>query len=373
MKYLLLYLLFYFVWNQSVAQETTRNIRFKTFDIDRDSVVLPLNRNYYLIEDSCSEISRHAHFNFEKKIFFGKFRDVSRLDSNLVVAEGTYNNDGLKDGEFISRYLNGKLQAKGNFKNNQYDGKWEMYYEDGKPQLTFEVVDGVIHIADAWKVDGSKTVDKGNGNYSSEIDNVIWKGKLLNGRPDGTWNLVSAEDINESAISTEHFKKGEFKSGAIGEIEYNNSRMMLVSPYKLPFLNIERMLISPTPCNGSPSKHIVDAQFPGGFESLSDAIKNAVSLYLGSTRFSTLSGNVFIEGEVSDRGDFVKLRAKSVTFRQLLAEDLAQGIISRFSTIPRLHPATIDGKPVNQKFVIVFNFGNSSYQFKYRFLPITIN
>lgn len=370
MKYLLLYLLFYFFWNQSVAQETNRNIRFKTFDINRDSVVLPLNRNYYLIEDSCSEISRHAHFNFEKKIFFGKFRDVSRLDSNLVVAEGTYNTDGLKDGEFISHYLNGKLQAKGNFKNNQYDGKWEMYYEDGKPQITFNAINGVIQIIDAWKPDGSKTVNNGIGNYSSDFDFAHWSGKLLNGRPDGTWKLVNADDINESAISTEHFKKGEFKSGTMGEIDYNNSRMMLVSPYKLPFVNIERMLISPVPCNGSPSKHIVDAQFTGGFEGLSEAIKNAVSLYLGSTEFRTLAGTVSIEGEVSDRGDFINLRAKSNTFRELLAQNLAEGIISRFSTIPRLHPATIDGKPVNQKFVIVFNFGNSSYQFKYHFLPI---
>lgn len=370
MKHLLLCLLLCFVLSHSIAQKTKRNIQFKTFGIDRDSVVLPLNNNYYLIEDSCSEIRRYAHFNFEKRIFFGKFRDVSRLDSNLVVAEGTYNNDGLKDGEFISRYLNGKLQAKGNFKNNQYEGKWEMYYEDGKPQIIFEVINGVIQIIDAWKSDGSKTVNNGIGNYSADFGFAVWKGKLLNGRPDGTWILVNTDDINESAISTEHFKKGEFKKGAVGESEYSSSRIMLVSPYKLQLVNIERMLVSPVPCNGSPSRHIVEAQFPGGFESLSEAIKNAVSLYLGSTEFRTLYGTVSIEGEVSDRGDFINLRAKSNTFRELLAQDLAQGIISRFGTIPRLHPATIDGKPVNQKFVIVFNFGNSSYQFKYHFLPI---
>lgn len=372
MKHLLLCLLLCFVLSHSIAQKTKRNIQFKTFGIDRDSVVLPLNNNYYLIEDSCSEIRRYAHFNFEKRIFFGKFRDVSRLDSNLVVAEGTYNNDGLKDGEFISRYLNGKLQAKGNFRNNQYDGKWEMYYEDGKPQVKFEVLNGAIQITDAWKADGSKTVDNGKGNYSSQIDNLIWKGKLSNGRPDGTWNLVNADDINESAISTEHFKKGEFKNGIIGESDYNdNSRIMLVSPYKLPFVNIEKILISAVSCNGaridSPSKHIVNAQYAGGFESLSEAIKTAVSPYLNTVDLRGMDNFISIEGEVSERGDLINLKDKD-SFR----EDIARGIILRLNTVPRLHPASVDGKPIKQKFKIVFTIRNSSYEFTYHFLPIQL-
>ena len=368
MKHLLLCLSLYFVLNQSMAQETKRNIQFKTFGID--SVVLPLNNNYYLIEDSCSEIRRYTHFNFEKKIFFGKFKDVSSLDSNLVVAEGNYSNDGIKNGEFISRYLNGKLQAKGNFKDNQYNGKWEIYYEDGKPQVTFEVINGIMQITDAWKPDGSKTVDGGKGNYSTGLGNFIWKGKLLNGRPDGTWNLVNTDDINESAISTEHFKKGEFKNGTTGAINYDhNSRIMLVSPYKLPFVHIERLLISPVPCNGSPkpSKHIVDAQYPGGFESLSEAIKTAISPYLNTVDLRGMDNTISIEGEISERGDIVKLKDKD-SFR----EDIAHGIISKISTIPRLHPATVDGKPINQKFVIFFVIRNSSYEFKYHFLPIQI-
>ena len=74
------------------------------------------------------------------KYFFGKFKDVSKVDTNLVVTEGNYSPDGFKDGEFTLHYLNGNLRAKGNFKNNKYDGHWQLYYNNGKPQLTFEAI-----------------------------------------------------------------------------------------------------------------------------------------------------------------------------------------------------------------------------------------
>lgn len=367
MKYLLLCILLYFVLDQCTAQGSKRNIRFKTFG--RDSIVLPLSNGYYLIEDSCSEIRRYAHFNFKQRIFFGNFRDVSRLDTNLVVAQGTYTDNGLKNGEFISRYLNGKLQAKGSFKDNKYDGKWEVYYDDGKPQLTFEVINGIIQVDDAWKPDGSRTVENGKGNYSADFDSMVWKGKLLNGRPNGTWNLVRMDDINESAISTEHFKNGQFKSGSIGAVDYHDSsHIMLVSPYKLSFVNIEKMLVSPTPCNGSPSKHIVGAQYLGGFNNLSEAIKTAVSPYLDRVDLKGIDNTISIVGEVSELGELTNLRNKD-SFR----EDIAHGIILRLITINPLHPATADGQPIKQKFTINFIIRDGFYHFTYRFLPIQIN
>ena len=367
MKRLLICIFLCSILGQSIAQDIKRSIRFKTFK--RDSVNLSLNKDYYLIEDSCSEIRRYAHFNFKQRIFFGKFKDVSRLDTNLVMAEGTYTSDGLKDGEFILHYLNGKLQAKGNFKENNYDGKWEINYDNGKPQLTFEVINGVTQIIDEWKPDGSKTIDNGKGNYTSDLGIMVWKGKLLDGRPDGTWNLVRKDDINESALSTEHFKKGEFRGGSIGAIDYKDiSHIVLISPYKLPFVNAEKMSISPAPCNGAPPKHIVGAQYPGGLESLSEAIKSAVSPYLGRVDLKGIDNTISIEGEVSELGELTNLKNKD-SFR----EDIAHGIILRLRTIPPLHPATADGKVITQKFAINFIIRDGFYHFAYRFLPIPVN
>lgn len=134
------------------AQSGTRHISFRT--VDQDSVSLPLNEGYFLIEDSCAQIIRNCRFNFTTKRFHGKFSDVSKANPALIVSTGTYSDDGLKNGLFTSWYLNGKLQARGDFKDDKYAGKWEMYYNDGKPELTFEVTDGNIVINDAWDLQG---------------------------------------------------------------------------------------------------------------------------------------------------------------------------------------------------------------------------
>ncbi len=101
--------------------------------VAKDSVNLLLDDEFNMIEDDCAQVTRYARLNMPQRKYSGRIKDVSRLDHSLVITDGTYSADGLKDGYFITHYLNGQLQAKGNFKNNQYDGKWEMYYDDGKP------------------------------------------------------------------------------------------------------------------------------------------------------------------------------------------------------------------------------------------------
>src|SRR6187402_2731568 len=168
----------------------TRNVRFNF--ITKDSVNLSLSNEFDLIEDSCSVIIRYGHLNMQQRKFTGRFKDVSKLNPQLVVAEGNYTADGLKDGSFISRYLNGNLQTKGNFKNNKLDGKWEMYYDDGKPKLTFEA-NGI----------DIKIIDNGKGNYLVDLGELYWKGKLVNGKPDGTWKAMLTDDATNATIISE--------------------------------------------------------------------------------------------------------------------------------------------------------------------------
>src|SRR5580698_4278312 len=133
------FVLFLVLYSAFQLQAQKRHVNFKL--IGTDSINLPLNAAYYMIEDSCAEITRYSHFDFTQKKFKGRFKDVSTGDS-IVVAEGFYSEGGLKNGLFTTHYLNGNLQAKGNFKDNKYDGHWEIFYENGQPELTFDVVNG---------------------------------------------------------------------------------------------------------------------------------------------------------------------------------------------------------------------------------------
>ena len=147
--------------NAQIVDNVSRQVKIRV--IGYDSVAIPLNENFELIEDSCSQIIRYGHLNFDTYKFKGKITDVSQANPNLVLTQGIYSNEGSKEGEFVANFLNGKLQARGNFKNDVPDGKWEVFYDDGNPHITFESAGSDVKIIDVWDDKKNKVVDNGNG------------------------------------------------------------------------------------------------------------------------------------------------------------------------------------------------------------------
>lgn len=342
-----------------------RNINFNF--INRDSVNLPLNANFELIETDCSQITRYAHLNMQQRKFMGKFKDVSRANPELIVAEGNYTADGLKEGSFISRYLNGNLQTKGNFKNNQFDGHWEMYYEDGKPQLTFEANGTDVKIIDSWDAKGVKTINNGNGNYKVDLDGVYWKGKLLNGKPDGTWKALKTDD--NTTLITESYKNGSFLKGSNPAGDYKDvPRLVLVFQEQIPYVKAEVLRVAMISCDGvDPIKRIVNAQYPNGANSFTQLIKNAIEPYLSKINLTPFDQNLLIEGEVNDRGMLTKLQQRSK-----FDDTFVRGLLRQLNTLPFFTPATVGGKPVTQKINFTFTFERGMYSFSYKLLPIEV-
>ena len=367
MKQTLLFLVLIAIINISNAQTTERHIRFRS--IDKDSVNLSLDDGYYLIEDSCKQITRYCRFDFKQRKFHGKFTDLSNATPGLVVSEGTYTAEGLKSGLFTSHYLNGNLQAKGSFKDDKYDGAWEVYYDNGKPEVNFEVKEGVCLVLNAWGTDGKKTVDNGNGTFIISLGQLYWKGKLLNGRPDGTWRLYSVDDISKTPLASEYFKKGLFHDGSHGTVDYTDaSHIDFNMPVKLPFMNAESMTISPVACDGSRQAHIVNAQYRDGLNTFSNYIGQAVSPYFAQHDLRGIEITIAINGEISEDGNLINLKSTDGA-----NESLARQIIIRLADLPALHPATVNGKPVKQKFTIFFTITNGFYKFTYQFLPIKVS
>jgi hypothetical protein len=192
--------------------------------------------------------------------FVGKFKDVSKSDTTLVVAEGNYSADGLKNGEFVIRYLNGDLQAQGYFKNGNYHGKWTFYsgghivetanfingyydgdfvifYPNGSPQTHMRIRGYNCEILDAWNFKGEKIVDNGNGDYALYTGGLNWGGNILNGLPDGFWGF----QVSDKVFGSELFNKGKFIKGhnqsILSNKEYEDKSRINFMPTK-PKLDI---------------------------------------------------------------------------------------------------------------------------------------
>lgn len=341
------------------VQRLSRSVHFNF--IEKDSIKLAYNEDYDLIEDTCATFIRYAHINMNiGRKFIGKIKDVSRLDSNIITAEGNYNTAGQKDGLFTTRYINGQLRTKGNFVKDKVDGKWELYYDDGKPQLLFEATGDDMIITDYWDKNGHKEVNKGKGTYRVELGGIYWKGKLVNGRPDGNWSFLRGDG---SEMSSEKFNLGIFQKGKSPLGEYTDkSRIRFISPSLLPFINAEGLKISAFPCNAPKRKLYAGATYSGGMQAYSDELIRVIAAYFYYIDVQHFTNKFTIDGEVDEQGYLTKFSCLD-SFNQSISDGLIR-CLKR--TVP-LTPATVDGKPVKQKIHFVFNFAGGTYRFTYGF------
>ncbi|MES2807483.1 MAG: hypothetical protein V4619_02595 [Bacteroidota bacterium] len=359
---LLLTLPLTFILYSSTTQAQNNQRRSVHFDfITKDSINLSLNNDFDLIEDSCSLVKRYAHIDMRIRKFVGKIKDVSRVDPSITVTEGFYNTDGQKDGLFEIHYLNGQLQAKGNFKKDKYDGKWELFYEDGRPKLNFEANNNEIIITDSWDEKGKHVVENGNGTYAT-TGSLFWKGKLLNGKPDGNWTAQYATDKSRE-LASEKFTAGMFNKGKSPVGEYTDaSRIELISKTLLPFVKTEALKVSAVGCNPVVRSSNRNANYKHGIPAYSNALVEAVSAYMFTIDVSRYTNKFTIEGEISEDGFLTNMNCQD-SFNQLIIN----GLINSLKQTPQLEPAMINGKPAKQKISFVFNFSQGSYRFNYRF------
>jgi hypothetical protein len=357
-----------FVMAQSANTNNTpaeRHIRIKY--ITTDSINMALNEEFELIEDSCSQVIRYGHMDRKVHKFFGKFKDISPLDTALVLTEGDYTADGLKDGYFVTHYLNGNLQAKGSFKNNEFDGKWEVYYDDGKPKVVFEAKGKDISVLEAWNAKAVKVVDNGKGTFRTDnMGPVYWEGKLVNGNPDGSWSAIKINDPTQVSVVTEKYKDGVFQKGTGPLGDYNDApRAELISTDMLPFIHAEKLYVSRTPCDGAVRKHMVRVQFPNGKDAFFQYVKDVLRPMFKRFNIRQVDNiEVSIEGEIAENGLLLNLTSNS------LAQGVAGAIIYELKRLPPFIPATINGKPARERIFINFEFTEGHYHFTYHFGPV---
>lgn len=276
MRFSYLWLIILFISSEAYTQVPVRQMDSKL--IGKDSVNMYYDMHYQIIESGCASIIRYGHYNRIKGCLTGKFKDISKNDTSFVVSEGQYSDGGLKNGGFITHYLNGKLQAKGNFINDKYDGEWVFYYptghlrersgfkdgryvgkcefynEDGSPNIFMTITEKECKITDQWATDGKKIIDNGNGDYTFFDGALTWQGKLLNGVPDGIWTF----QVSNAVYGSEVFKNGKFdkarNTNLLGTNEYSERSRIKFLPYppKLAIVNADTFAIAGnTSCDGT--------------------------------------------------------------------------------------------------------------------------
>jgi antitoxin component YwqK of YwqJK toxin-antitoxin module len=166
------------------------------------------------------------------------------------------NKNGLKEGEWVAFYANGKESSKGQFAFGRQtglwhysyengnpmssgsfvldlnDGEWEYFYEDGKPMSKGSFVlseqvgvwtqwyangnkkeeieylpEGISKILNTWNEDGKEIIANGKGTLEilDEAGNVIETGSVNNGLRDGKWDQFYAGGKKRET--------GEYKEG----------------------------------------------------------------------------------------------------------------------------------------------------------------
>jgi hypothetical protein len=348
---------------RAYAQDTQASAIHYQF-ISKDSVKLSLNEDFELIGDSCATIYRYARLDTALGKFTGHVKDVSRADPNLVITDGTYDQQGNKQGLFVSNFLNGKIESKGSFVNDKFDGKWELYYDNGKPRMNFEVHGNDMQLNDYWDISGAKIVNNGRGKYKFEVGQIYWEGNLLNGRPAGTWFAYKNDGKDGSAIMVEIYKLGVFQVGKSpsGKEYKDTTRMELLSQDLLPFTRAEKLTPSSIPC-GVKASNIVHPQYVDGIDVYNSQLSDEVKQALRATDLKRIGNKKFsVTGQVDGKGYLTNLQAIDA-FDKVLADKL----ILALKRLPPLLPVVVNGRIVKVDMNISFIFSDGFCNFNYAF------
>ena len=197
-------------WAQkSVVDKAKLNDCYRV--VGKDSVVFFYSADYTLTPAGCATIRRHVRLDSAGK-FFGYVRDF-RLTNNQPVLRGAYR-AGRKEGLFEVYHATGELAARGHYRQGRQVGDWAYWYPSGNRRQVLSFQDGQDPLVQQfWDEAGQQLVVNGNGTWHREELGLRLRGAVVNGIPDGRWQLRRIKD--ESIVARETFAKGHFRNGII--------------------------------------------------------------------------------------------------------------------------------------------------------------
>jgi antitoxin component YwqK of YwqJK toxin-antitoxin module len=182
----------------SQSKLVAQNEPLKFYEIIKDdSVRMFFTSGGHFTQRECADFTRYTCIDSVGS-FNGYFKDIDHR--NNVLCTGNYHH-GKKNGYFELFYFDGgTIRSRGSYVDNVPKGPWEYFYENGLPQQTVmatEVDTLLIKFVDR---EGIVKVTDGNGEFAGFVTgnvNVSYnqffcRGKIQNGKPDGTWKATFA-------------------------------------------------------------------------------------------------------------------------------------------------------------------------------------
>lgn len=161
---------------------------------------IPYNQDWEICDTPIAKYYRVGKLVTGSKSFFtGLIKDYYK-DGHLQM-QGTYDENGLKQGMFIYYHPNGKVERRGKFENNQMQGLWSYYNKEGERFLAI-LCEGEDQFTPLFFVNakGDTTLENGTGKFELSIDqykpifqaigtvNIRYmSGACVNGKREGVW------------------------------------------------------------------------------------------------------------------------------------------------------------------------------------------
>lgn len=163
--------------------------------------------------------------------YTGSVKDYSM--NNRLLMEGTYTEDGYKNGEFRYYYPEGNLQLKTFYERDTIKGTWEWYYPNDSIMavVSFEEGEQDFKFLTYRTPKGTPTLKDGTGKFEwvtgiadNSGSNYIVSGSFINGSRDGTWRYsYPFADKSPTLIFTEKYDEGKFKKASVTSPLYGDN------------------------------------------------------------------------------------------------------------------------------------------------------
>gem|GEM_PF-894348 len=165
---------------------------------------------YYFTSDRVKYIGEYKNPNTEDATRFGSW--VYFYDNGYKQAEGLYNAEGLKEGEWRYYYYTGELNEITNYKNGEYNGLYETYSTNGQVTSRIFLVDSKI---------------QGSVESFNEVGNLLYEKNVVDNKQDG---LTKTYNLDGSLDTKLQYKAGNLEGEQI--LYYSTGAVMKKLFYK---------------------------------------------------------------------------------------------------------------------------------------------